>query len=145
MSNIALLDQFLTAPFQRFCGLEVVEAHDGCCRAKLTVTNELTNLSNMLHGGVIHSMLDVVSFVAAMTVMVDEQYPVTHNINISVYRPVAVGESIEFFANVRQHGKRNIVTHCEIINTSVDKKPRVAEGFVTKTILNQSLHNSKGV
>lgn len=88
------------------------------------------NLFGVVHGGVYYTLCDLAAYAAAMSFVPDDSYMVTHDLHVSVIRPVSEG-AIEFRGTVERVGRTVAFLSAEA--WSGDKL--VANARVTKSVL----------
>jgi acyl-coenzyme A thioesterase 13 len=119
--------------YQRYCGLELLEQRPGYCRCRLKVTEAIDNLSHTLHGGVIYSMLDVVSMLATLPMLGADEYALTSNFNSMMLSATPLGQDVEFEATVLRGGRNVIFTQSVAFKLGPDgKKTQVASAQLSK-------------
>lgn len=131
MSNI---DENLTIPFHQFLGFEVVSSGGGYGEIRMPITDNVRNSSGAVHGGIYYALCDICCTLAFLTVLPENDFCVTHDINSSVMAAAFDGDLIAK-AQVLKAGKRLGFIECKITDS---KNQLVAVGRVTKTILPKS-------
>lgn len=92
-------------PYHRYLGLDIQHAEAGRSRVVLQVHAQNQNMLNVLHGGVICSVLDVAAYAALISVLAPDQAGVTHDIHVSMLRPATSGTTVVFEGEVVRSGK----------------------------------------
>lgn len=133
-------DKFVAQTFQGYCGIEVLEQTPGYCLAKIKVNECLENTSGRLHAGIFYSCLDSVSFLAAIMIVNEGQYPVTHNMNTSLLAAAESGDDVFFEASVIRHGKSLIFIESKAYIKKADKEKKLlAQATIVKSIINKKI------
>jgi len=127
----ALLDH----PYQRFCGLALIEQGAGTCTTRLRVGPNVTNLADNLHGGVLYSMADVTCMLATLTQLGADEYAVSHSVQVSVLSPVAAGVEVTFEAEVLRRGRSLVFTQCHAWKPCDGTRRMVATAMIVKSLL----------
>ncbi|MCE5982514.1 PaaI family thioesterase [Pseudomonas wadenswilerensis] len=119
--------------YQRYCGLELLEQSPGACTCRLRVTEAIDNLSHTLHGGVIYSMLDVVSMLATLPILGPEEYALTSSFNTMLMSASPLHSELEFKARVIRDGRNLIFTQADAWRLNADgSRTQVASAQLTK-------------
>lgn len=113
-----------TAAFNRWCGIEVVDAAPGAVTLALPWKPELGQYSNFLHAGVIGALIDTACGFAAATLA---GRVLASHYSVDCLRP-AVGERFVARARVVKPGKSQIFTACELFAELDGKEKLVATG-----------------
>lgn len=126
-----LLQMVCDYPMHRELGFELIEAADGRSRARVVVGPRLINIAGVVHGGNYYTLLDVVAFCAAVTVLPAGANATTHDFHATLMRPVKEGQVMDLAGRVLRLGKSVVFCDSEI---SVEGR-LVAVGRVTKTVI----------
>ena len=113
------------AAFNRWCGLEVVNAEPGHVEIMLPWKNELGQYSGFLHAGLVATLIDTACGYAAAT-LAGTGLLASH-FAVNCLRP-ATGESFLARARVVKPGKSQFFTACELFAISGGKSTLVATG-----------------
>ncbi len=118
-------------PFHQFVGLKVLSHEPG--KAEISVTNieNTINVANVVHGGILYSLLDVAAYVSLIAMLADHENAVTHDIHVSVLNPAPGDRPLTFKGNTLKMGKR--LAFCQARAFSGDTL--VASATVTKSIV----------
>ncbi|MCG2838637.1 PaaI family thioesterase [Photobacterium sp. WH77] len=108
-----LSEALINHNYQQFCGIEVVTQTPEYCKTRLTVTEQIDNLSQTLHGGVIYSMMDVTSMLATIATLEEGEYAITNNFSANIMSATKRGETVEFEARITRNGRNLLFSHCE--------------------------------
>lgn len=79
---------------------------DGAATARMLVGEASRNNVDVLHGGALYAVLDVVAYLAVLTTLNQGENAVTHDLSVSVLRPTHLGATVELQASVRRRGRR---------------------------------------
>lgn len=125
------LDAIRALALHQHLGLRGLEAEQGTSRLEITVNEANVNPMNVLHGGVIYSVLDVAAYAALVSVLADDEAAVTHDIHVSCMSPVAFGRVLTVEGRVAKKGR----TLAFVDATATCEGKLVASARVTKSIV----------
>lgn len=123
----------LEVPLHRFVGLELIEQTPGEAHARVVAGPNTLNNVGVVHGGIYYALLDAAAYLAVIPLLRSGENAVTHDIHVSVMRPVAEGETIELFGYVTRRGRTLIFAESE---ARVEGK-LIATARVTKSVVVQ--------
>jgi uncharacterized protein (TIGR00369 family) len=89
------------------------------------------NQAAVLHGGVVTALLDVASYLALLPHLDDGEHAVTHDMSVSLLRPVGAHERVAVVGSVLRRGRAVAFMRAE---ATVDGRT-VAAAQVTKSIV----------
>ncbi|RKH18828.1 PaaI family thioesterase [Corallococcus sp. CA047B] len=119
--------------YQRYCGLRLIEQRAGFCQCRLRVTEAIDNLSHTLHGGVIYSMLDVVSMLATLPMLGPDEYALTNSFNSMMMSATPLGAEVLFEAHVLRSGRNLIFTQSQAWKIADDgQRTQIASAQLSK-------------
>jgi acyl-coenzyme A thioesterase 13 len=125
----ALLDH----AYQRYCDLRLIDQRPGFCQCRLRVTEAIDNLSHTLHGGVIYSMMDVVSMLATLPLLGPDEYALTSSFNSMMMSATPLGTEVLFEASVLRNGRNLIFTQSQAWKLSNDgQRTQIASAQLSK-------------
>ena len=127
----ALLGVVKAHPYHHYLALQGFESADGKGQLQLTVDDQHINPAKALHGGVVYSVLDVVSYIALLSLLPADKEAVTHDIHVSVLRPATKGDTVTFSAEIEKLGRSLAFINAK---ASVNGKT-IATARVTKSIV----------
>lgn len=113
------------AAFNRWCGIEVVEAEPGRAVIAMNWRPELGQYSGFLHASLVGGLIDTACGYAAATQLGPNLLAAHFSVNC--LRP-AVGERFTARARVVKPGKMQVFTACELYATAKGKESLVATG-----------------
>ncbi len=113
-----------SAPFNRWCSLEVVQAGPGSVELHMPWRAEVAQYAGYLHAGLIGTLIDTACGFAAVT-LVGRVLASTFSVNC--LRPV-VGELFIARARVVKPGRLQVFTSCELFGVTAGKEQLVATG-----------------
>jgi acyl-CoA thioesterase len=119
ISEKIIRDVFESAPFLRFIGMELIELGEGEATVGLKMREELQQPHELMHGGVIASLIDTATAFANVTTFKEGEKAVTIDLNVHFLRPVSEGE-ITCIAKIVKAGRRISTISAEVFNE--DKK-----------------------
>lgn len=99
---------FANDRFVKGCGIEIVECREGYAKTQITITDNLLNSGNAVHGGLYFSIADFTAAVAAFTL---GKVAVSTNGNISYFKNCNTGILI-VEANIISCG--NLLCHADV-------------------------------
>lgn len=112
-------------PYVQLLGIELLEAERGAARLRLPVSEKLTRMQGIMHGGAIASLIDTASAFAVITLLEAGQTTVTVDLTLHYLRPVLRG-AITAHARVLRAGRRIVIIAVDVMND---------EGELTATAL----------
>ena len=114
----------LAAAFNRWCGIEVVNAAPGTAEIALLWKPELGQYAGFLHAGLIGALIDTACGFAAVSLV---GRVMASHYSVNCLRP-AVGERFVARARVVKPGKSQVFTACELYAQSQGTEKLVATG-----------------
>jgi len=121
----------LGIPFHRFLGMELRDAADPAAGIWFPVAGPTLNPVGSLHAGVIYSLMDVASFLALIRHLEDDEHAVTHDLTVSLLRPVGPDKRVDLTGTVLRRGRAVAFMRAE---ATVDGAV-VAAAQVTKSVV----------
>lgn len=118
------------APFNRWCGIEVVEAGDGHATITMPWRPEVGQYAGFLHAGLVGALIDTACGFAAATVA---GRVLASHYSVNCLRP-AVGERFIARARVVKPGKTQVFTACELFAINGEGEKLVATGETLLTV-----------
>jgi uncharacterized protein (TIGR00369 family) len=85
--------------------MELQDAADPSAGIWFPVAGPAQNQAAMLHGGVVYTLLDVASFLALLPHLSDDEHAVTHDLTVSLLRPVSAGKRVDVRGTVLRRGR----------------------------------------
>lgn len=113
-----------TAPFNRWCGIEVLSASQGRAEIAMPWRAEVGQYAGFLHAGLAGALIDTACGFAAATLA---GRVLASHYAVNCLRP-AVGERFIARAQVIKPGKTQIFTSCELFGVSDGVEKLVATG-----------------
>lgn len=95
----------LDIPLHRFLGVELLDPGNPAAGIWFPAGEATLNPARLLHGGVIYTLLDVAGFLALMPSLGDGEHAVTHDLSVSLLRPVSAGARVELTGEVLRRGR----------------------------------------
>jgi uncharacterized protein (TIGR00369 family) len=127
----ARVEAVLGIPFHRFLGMELRDVDDPAAGIWFPVAGPTLNPGGLLHAGVIYSLLDVACFLALIRHLGDDEHAVTHDLTVSLLRPVSPGKRVDITGTVLRRGRQVAFMRADAM---VDGQV-VAAAQVTKSIV----------
>ncbi len=101
---------FLRVRYAKLLGIEFDEATRGAVKMHMDAREDLRQVSDVLHGGSIASLVDTAAAFAVITMLEPDQRATTSDLTIHYLRPVSSG-SVAAEARVLRSGRRlSVVT-----------------------------------
>ncbi len=125
------VDYFENTPYHQFIGFKVQSFNEGCAELRLPIKKEIINANGAVHGGIYYTVCDLAASTALSTLLSEDYFYVTSDINVSVLAAASSGE-LKVQARVLKMGKRMAFVEASIVNEDEDL---IAMARVTKTIL----------
>ncbi len=105
-----LRDLFQRVRYAKLLGIELDEATRGAVKMHMDAREDLRQVSDVLHGGSIASLVDTAAAFAVITMLEPDQRATTSDLTIHYLRPVSSG-SVAAEARVLRSGRRlSVVT-----------------------------------
>ena len=95
----------LDIPLNRFLGMQLRDPADPSAGVWFPVGPSAQNQAAVLHGGVVTTLLDTASYLALLPRLSDAEHAVTHDLTVSLIRPVAADERVDVTATVLRRGR----------------------------------------
>ncbi len=106
--------RFDDSPYAQSMGMKLVELSKGYARVKMELRKEFLNWENLIHGGVIASLLDQ-AFGCSLNTL-DNIY-VAVQLNINYFSAPSVGETLFADSKVQYAGKRLGVSEMTVVDS----------------------------
>jgi uncharacterized protein (TIGR00369 family) len=130
----ARVDAVLGIPLHRFLGMELRDAADPAAGIWFPVAAPTLNPGGLLHAGVIYTLMDVGCFLALISSLGDDEHAVTHDLTVSLLRPVSPDTRVDITGTVLRRGRAVAFMRAD---ATVDGQV-VAAAQVTKSIVRAS-------
>ena len=127
----ARVPAILGIPFHEFLGMELRDADDPAAGIWFPVGPPTLNPVGLLHAGVIYSLMDVACFLALIQHLEDDEHAVTHDLTVSLLRPVSPAKRVDITGTVLRRGRQVAFMRAD---ATVDGQV-VAAAQVTKSIV----------
>ncbi|TQN43759.1 uncharacterized protein (TIGR00369 family) [Blastococcus colisei] len=121
----------LDIPLHRFLGMQLRDVSEPSAGIWFPVAEPTRNQATVLHGGVVYTLMDVASFLALLPSLSDEEHAVTHDLTVSLLRPVAADARVDITGTVLRRGRQVAFMRAE---ATVDGQV-VAAAQVTKSVV----------
>ena len=118
----------LDIPLNVFLGMQL---RDPAAGVWFPVARPAQNQAAVLHGGVVTTLLDTTCYLALLPHLSDDEHAVTHDLSVSLLRPVAAGKRVDLTATVLRRGRAVAFMRAE---ATVDGEV-VAAAQVTKSVV----------
>ncbi len=127
----ARVQAVLDIPLHRFLGMQLRDPAEPSAGVWFPVDGPAQNQAELLHGGVVYTLMDVASFLALLPSLGDGEHAVTHDLTVSLLRPVAAGKRVDVTGVVLRRGRAVAFMRAE---ATVDGAV-VAAAQVTKSVV----------
>jgi uncharacterized protein (TIGR00369 family) len=127
----ARVPAILGIPFHQFLGMELRDADDPAAGIWFPVGPPTLNPVGLLHAGVIYSLMDVACFLALIQHLGDDEHAVTHDLTVSLLRPVSPDKRVDITGTVLRRGRQVAFMRAD---ATVDGQV-VAAAQVTKSVV----------
>ena len=121
----------LDIPLHRFLGVQLLDPANPAAGISFPVGEAAQNQAALLHGGVVTALLDVASYLALLPHLDDAEHAVTHDMSVSLLRPVGPDESVAVAGEVLRRGRAVAFLRAE---ATVNGRT-VAAAQVTKSVV----------
>ena len=128
MSRLTRLANF---PLHKQFGITEIKSSAGKGSFMVEVNESCVNPNDVLHGGVLYLLCDICAYTALVEMLKDDEEAVSHDIHVSLMRPVNKGEIMHFSAEVLKKGR----SLCFIRVEALLGDKLVATSTVTKSIV----------
>ena len=120
------------AGFNRWCGIEVLQAGPGTASLQLRMRPDMTQYSGFLHAGLIATLIDTACGFAAATLA--GPHLLASHFSVNCLRP-AKGDTFIVKARVVKPGKTQLFTACDLWSVGPDGEKLVANGETLLTVI----------
>jgi uncharacterized protein (TIGR00369 family) len=127
----ARVQAVLDIPLNRFLGMELRNPADPAAGVWFPVGPSAQNQAAVLHGGVVTTLLDTACYLALLPQLSDGEHAVTHDLTVSLIRPVAADARVDVVGSVVRRGRTVAFLRAE---ATVDGEV-VAAAQVTKSVV----------
>ena len=127
----ARVQAVLDIPLHRFLGVRLRDPAEPSAGIWFPVDEPAQNQAALLHGGVVYTLLDVAGFLALLPSLADAEHAVTHDLSVSLLRPVRAGARVDVTGSVLRRGRAVAFLRSEAAVDGVV----VASGQVTKSVV----------
>lgn len=121
----------LDIPLNRFLGMQLRNAAEPSEGIWFPVGPSAQNQAGVLHGGVVTTLLDTACYLALLPQLSDAEHAVTHDLAVSLLRPVAADRRVDIIGTVLRRGRSVVFLRAE---ATVDGQT-VAAAQVTKSVV----------
>lgn len=121
----------LDVPLNRHLGIVFDGTADGVAKSHFIGTPAMGAFDGQLHGGVLSVLFEAAAFLALAPLLQDSQHAVTHDLHVSLMRPVPIGARCDLSARVMRSGRTLVFLE---VSAYVDGK-LVASARITKSIV----------
>ncbi len=121
----------LDIPLNRHLGIVFDGSVDGIAKSHFQSTLELATFDGQLHGGALSVLFEVAAFLALAPLLEETQHAVTHDLHVSLMRPVPTGARCDLEAHVVRFGRTLAFLE---VRAYVEGK-QVASARITKSII----------
>ena len=106
----------VTAPSRAWAwlGMEAVETGEGTATVEMTPTEDMTNHSGFVHGGMISTLADSAMGRSVRTLKPGVVRAMSFDLKLSFITAAKIGERLRATGRVIHAGRRTVVTECRI-------------------------------
>ena len=130
-ARVARVQAVLDIPLHRFLGVRLLDPDDPAAGIAFPVGTAAQNQAAVLHGGVVTALLDVAGYLALLPHLDAAEHAVTHDLSVSLLRPVNADEQVAVVGSVLRRGRTLAFLRAE---ATADGRT-VAAAQVTKSIV----------
>ena len=127
----ARVQAVLDIPLNRFLGMRLRDDADPSAGVWFPVARNAQNQAAVLHGGVVTTLLDTACYLALLPHLSADEHAVTHDLTVSLIRPVAADQRVDIIGTVLRRGRTVAFLRAE---ATVDGEV-VAAAQVTKSVV----------
>jgi len=127
----ARVQAVLDIPLHRFLGMQLRDPAEPSAGIWFPVAAPTQNQAALLHGGVVYTLMDVASFLALLPSLTEAEHAVTHDLTVSLLRPVAADERVDVTGTVLRRGRQVAFMRAE----ATVRGQVVAAAQVTKSVV----------
>lgn len=121
----------LDIPLNRFLGMQLREPGDPSAGIWFPVGPSAQNQAGVLHGGVVTTLLDTACYLALLPRLDDGEHAVTHDLTVSLLRPVGADRRVDVVGTVLRRGRAVAFLRAE----ATAEGQIVAAAQVTKSVV----------
>lgn len=118
-------------PLHISLGVQDVQSEEGSGMLIAIAHQESLNPAGLYHGGIIYMLCDVCAYSGLLSALSDQEDAVTHDIHISVMRPVKPESQVIYKSSIVKRGR----TLCFIDVEARSNDKLIATARVTKSII----------
>ncbi len=124
-----------TLPLHKFLGVKLVGFRPYSGEIRFRAGKTAVNVAGVLHGGVLYALLDAAAYQGLIPLLNEGENAVTHDIHVSVLRPVMLGDTVDLKGRILKRGRTTIFAESE----AWVKGELVAVARVTKSVISKKL------
>jgi len=98
----------------RWLGLALVDSGEGYATVEMTATEDMTNHSGFLHGGMISTLADSAMGRSLRTIEPGVERAMSFDLKLSFITAAKIGETLRATGRVVHAGRRTMVTQCRV-------------------------------
>ena len=95
-------------------GLQTVETGEGTATVEMTTTEDMTNHSGFVHGGMISTLADSAMGRSVRTLKPGVVRAMSFDLKLNFITAAKIGETLRAKAHVIHAGRRTVVTECRV-------------------------------
>jgi uncharacterized protein (TIGR00369 family) len=95
----------LQIPLNRFLGMQLRDPAEPSAGIWFPVGLSAQNQAGVLHGGVVTTLLDTACYLALLPQLSDAEHAVTHDLTVSLLRPVGADQRVDIAGTVLRRGR----------------------------------------
>ncbi|WP_144394226.1 PaaI family thioesterase [Pleionea sediminis] len=129
----AKLEQLKYHPYHQYLGVVDIVNENNSVELHANVSENTINFSGVYHGGAIYSLCDVCAYASLVSSLENNQEAVTHDIHVSLLRPVVENERVIYKSTIRKLGRSLCFIDVEVTaNGKLIATARVTKSIVIK-------------
>ena len=118
-------------PLHISLGVRDIKSEDGAGTLVAIAHKDVLNPAGLYHGGIIYMLCDVCAYSGLISALGDQEDAVTHDIHVSVLRPVKEGSEVIYKSSIVKRGR----TLCFINVEARSNDKLIATARVTKSMI----------
>jgi uncharacterized protein (TIGR00369 family) len=124
----------LEIPLNRFLGMQLRDPADPSAGIWFPVGPSAQNQAGVLHGGVVTTLLDTACYLALLPQLSDAEHAVTHDLTVSLMRPVSADQRVDIVGTVLRRGRAVAFLRADaVVEGRVVAAAQVTKTLVTRT------------
>lgn len=127
--------RILSHPLHAASSLSILGSEGGCSEITFEVNDFTANVIDTLHGGILYALIDVAAFMALLSVIPEGKHGVTADIQVSMLRAAARGDTVHVRGRVDRVGRTLANMRAEAFVLTPEGERLIATGTVVKSLI----------